>query len=82
MNNKLSKENFNLDSLANSWPAPLVARDQRQLDKFSGGILNARSLANADCLGVGPKGRIKFGRKVAYDKYALVEWLKGKMEAE
>ena len=31
---------FNLDALAEAWPSPLVARDQKQLDKFSGGLLD------------------------------------------
>ena len=74
-------DQFNLTTLADNWPSPLVARDQKQLDKFSGGLLNARSLANADSLGTGPKNRVKIGRKVAYDKYALVDYMRSKMEA-
>lgn len=74
---------FDLNSLADNWPSPLVARNQTQLDKFSGGLLNARSLANLDSLGQGvdPSGRVKIGRKIAYDKYALVRFLQAKMES-
>lgn len=66
---------FNFSELAEKWPSPLVARDQKQLDRFSGGILCARTLANLDSQGNGPKGRVKIGRKVAYPTISLVEWL-------
>ena len=70
---------FDFKILSQKWVSPLVARDQRQLDKFSGGLLNARTLANADCLGTGPKRRVKVGRKVAYPVDALIEWMQAKM---
>ena len=72
---------FNLEELSSTWPSPLVARNQSQLDKFSGGILNARTLANEDYLGTGPKDRVKIGKKVAYPVASLVEWMRAKMEA-
>jgi hypothetical protein len=71
---------FELTALADNWPSLLVSRDQHQLDKFSGGILNARTLANADCLGTGPKGRVRVGRKVAYPVDSLINWMKSKQE--
>ena len=71
---------FDLTTLADNWSSPLVARTQQQLDKFSGGILNARSLANADCLGTGPKGRVRIGRKVAYPVNSLISWMQQKRE--
>ena len=71
---------FDITELANSWPSPLVARTQHQLDKFSGGILNARTLANEDSLGTGPKDRVKVGRKVAYPVKSLIAYMQGKME--
>jgi len=69
---------FDFDELAKKWPAPIVARDQRQLDKFSGGLICARTLANCDCQGLGPKPKIKVGRKVAYPVGALVAFLKAR----
>ncbi len=69
---------FDFAELAEKWPAPLVARDQKQLDKFSGGLINARSLANLDSAGLGPKPKIKVGRKVAYPVGALVAFLKAR----
>lgn len=75
-----TSQQFNLTTLAENWPSPLVARDQQQLDRFSGGILNARTLANADCLGTGPKGRVRIGRKVAYPVESLIQWMMDKTE--
>jgi hypothetical protein len=71
---------FDLTTLADNWPSKLVARNQQQLDRFSGGILNSRSLANADSLGTGPKGRIRIGRKVAYPVQSLIAWMQEKRE--
>ena len=73
-------EVYDFNKLAAAWSSPLVARSQHQLDKFSGGILNARTLANADCLGTGPKGRVRVGRKVAYPVDSLIEWMQAKRE--
>lgn len=72
-NSGLSNEKF--QELARRWPAPLVARDQKMLDKFSGGVLNARTLANLDSLGQGPPNRVRVGRKVAYFVSDLVAWM-------
>ncbi len=71
----MSKQNPILDELADRWSSPLVAREQRILDQFSGGLLNARTLANLDSLGKGPTGRIRIGKKVCYPTKNLVEWL-------
>ena len=70
---------FDLEELARKWPSPLVARSQHALDRFSGGILNARTLANADSLGTGPSKKIQIGRKVAYPADSLVEWMKARV---
>lgn len=61
------------DRLAVSWPSPIVAR--AQVGKFSGGLLHARTLANLDCLGRGPR-KVSLGRKVGYDRDDLVRWMK------
>jgi len=73
-------QKFDLTTLADNWPSPLVARDQHQLDRFSGGLINSRTLANEDCRGTGPQGRIRVGRKVAYPVQSLIAWLKSKQE--
>jgi len=71
---------FDLTTLADNWPSKLVHRSQPTLDRFSGGILNARTLANADSLGTGPVGRIRIGRKVAYPVQSLIAWMQEKRE--
>jgi len=73
-------DDFDLCRLADSWPAPLVARDQKQLDRFSGGLLNASTLAAEDSRGTGPKERVRLGRKVAYPVESLIEWMQSRFE--
>ncbi|MGD0822499.1 MAG: hypothetical protein ABSA71_17330 [Desulfomonilia bacterium] len=70
-----------LSAMKRNWEAPYVVRRQKELDKFSGGILNARTLANLDSKGLGPKGRVKIGKKVAYPTLSLVAWMEERGEA-
>jgi len=65
---------FDLKELKDSWGAPVVAR--QAVSKFSGGLLNPRTLANEDCLGTGPKGRFKLGKKVFYSVDSLIQWMR------
>ena len=62
----------------NTWPAPVVARSE--IGKFTGGLLGSRTMANLDSQRRGPEGRLRMGRKVAYLKSSLVEWLIGRLE--
>lgn len=71
-------QKIDLSPLAKHWPAPYVTRDQKTLDKFSGGILKAQTLANHDNLGTGPKGKIKIGRRVAYPTNSLIQWIENR----
>lgn len=75
-----NNDKFDFMELVERWPSPLVGRDQATLDKFSGGLLNARSLANHDSLGTGPKVKVRVGRKVAYSAYSLAMWMKARAE--
>ena len=59
--------------MAEKWRTPFVARDR--VAEFSGGILHPRTMANLDSNGKGPKGRIRVGRKVAYEVNELCKWL-------
>jgi len=61
-----------LKKLAEKWPSPVVSRTQ--VEKFSGGLLSPRTMANLDSLGEGPP-RGRMGRKVYYDVDALIEWM-------
>lgn len=78
--NYSSFSSFDFNTLVDAWTAPLVARDQKHLDLFSGGLINAKSLANHDSLGTGPKVKVRIGNKVAYPKQALADWLRGRYE--
>jgi hypothetical protein len=66
--------------LRKSWPSHFVAR--QEIKNFSGGIMSQKYLANLDSQGLGPPGRIKVGRKVAYPVDALIEWLESRSTAE
>ena len=71
---KISPEqNFNLDSLTEHWPSPIVARSQ--VGVFSGGLLHPRTMANLDSLGEGP-GKILIGNRACYSTCKLVAWMK------
>lgn len=62
--------------LLQKWPSEIVARTE--IPRFSGGAVAAGTVANADCLGVGPKGRFTIGRKVCYPAASVVDWLREK----
>ena len=64
---------FNLDTLADSWPSPIVARSE--VGTFSGGLLHPRTLANLDSLHEGP-GKIMIGNRACYSTQKLVAWMK------
>jgi hypothetical protein len=62
------------DKLESSWPSPVVARSE--VGRFSGGLLNPKTLANRDSLGEGPKERVRVGRKIGYTAHSLAEWMR------
>ena len=70
------KETPDFSKLFEKWPSPLVARSE--LSRFSGGLLNSKTLANLDSAGIGPPGRVRIGRKVAYTVSGLIEWLESR----
>ena len=63
-------------SLASKWPSTFVSRGE--ISRFSGGIIHPRTLANQDCAGTGPKGRISIGRKICYPVSSVIEWLESR----
>jgi hypothetical protein len=65
-------------TMAENWPSPWVAR--HEVDRFTGGIVNPKYLANLDSQGKGPEGRIRVGRKVAYPVDSFISWLEGRAE--
>ncbi len=60
--------------LAARWPSPIIAR--AEVERFTGGGISAKTLANADSKGTGPEGRFFVGRRVCYTVIALIEWLR------
>jgi len=70
---------MDLQKLKERWPSSIVSR--AKVGEFSGGILNPKSLANADSAGVGPAGRIRIGRLVAYDIDQLILWMESRSTA-
>jgi hypothetical protein len=60
--------------MAKWWPSPVVARVE--IERFTGGLISAKYMANLDSLGLGPPGRITCGRKVGYPAESLIEWLR------
>jgi len=63
------------DELATRWPSPIVAR--KEVGRFSGGVLNPRSMANLDSLGEGVPGKFQAApRKIAYPVKELVKWMR------
>lgn len=69
---------IDLSSLADKWPSSFVARDE--VDRFSGGMVTAKYLANLDCAGKGPEGRVRIGRKIAYPVNLLIRWLEDRAQ--
>jgi len=61
--------------MARQWGSPIVARDR--IEKFSGGLLRPKTMANLDSRGEGPP-RVKVGRKVGYPVEGLVQWMESR----
>lgn len=69
-------EKVDLQKLMERLP-PTMARTD--VPRLLGGIMSSKTLANADSKGIGPSGRFKLGRKVAYETSSLLSWLAQKM---
>ncbi|HNQ85700.1 MAG TPA: hypothetical protein PKJ72_07275 [Deltaproteobacteria bacterium] len=69
----MDRKRVNLSILLEKWPSPYVARSE--VEKFSGGILKARTVANLDSQGKGPKVRFRVGKKVVYTAISLIEFM-------
>lgn len=73
-------ENKNVfQSMADRWPSSFVARTE--VERFTGGIISEKYLANLDSQGRGPAGRVRCGRKIAYPVATLVKWLESRLQA-
>lgn len=74
----MTQEKVDFSSLATKWSSPFVAR--QEMEEFTGGIISIKYLANLDCQGLGPKGRIRVGRKIAYPVQSVIEWMEARAE--
>ena len=63
-------------NMAERWPSAWVARTQAE--RFTGGIISEKYLANLDSAGKGPAGRVRIGRKIAYPVGEFVKWLESR----
>ena len=72
------KETPNFSKMFEGWPSPLVARSE--ISQFCG-TLTPKTMANHDSQGTGPRGRVRIGRKIAYEKSALIAWIESRAEA-
>ena len=62
--------------MAERWPSSMVSRTE--IEKFTGGIISEKYIANLDSAGKGPKGRIRIGRKIAYNVDSVIRWLESR----
>lgn len=62
--------------MASKWPSTWIARTE--IERFTGGIISEKYLANLDSAGKGPAGRVRIGRKVAYPVMEFVKWLESR----
>lgn len=62
------------DGLTKDLP-PVISRDH--IEKYLGGIISSKRLANLDSQGNGPP-RFRVGRKIAYRTDALLAWLEAR----
>ena len=72
------KVKVNLKSLGEGWPSTFVARGE--INKFTGGLLTSKYIANLDCLGRGIPKRIRIGRKIIYRVADCIHWLESRAE--
>lgn len=70
---------FDFSKLAEFWPSIIVSRDE--VERFSGGVLNLKTMANLDSTGKGPKGRFRVGRKICYPVDSLCRWMEDRSSA-
>lgn len=65
--------------MAERWPSAWVARTE--IERFCGGVIREKYIANLDSAGKGPPGRVRCGRKIVYPVAGLVAWLEARSTA-
>ncbi|BDQ34730.1 hypothetical protein [Pseudodesulfovibrio portus] len=67
-----------LSQLVDELP-PLIARTE--VGRLTGGLISPRTMANLDSKKLGPS-KLKFGRKVAYEREAFINFLAERLVAD
>lgn len=75
--NEINTTNF-WAAMADKWPSEWVARTEAE--RFTGGMISEKYLANLDSAKKGPAGRIRCGRKVLYPVAEFIAWLEARSE--
>ena len=60
------------EKLYDSLP-PVFGRTE--VESLIPGLISSKSLANLDCVGQGPNGSFRHGRKVCYERDSFITWL-------
>jgi len=68
-----------IDKLESQWSKPFVRRTGDAWTA-SGGLVSAKSLANADWENAGPSERFKVCGKIAYSSESFFAWLRERVE--
>ncbi|HML53141.1 MAG TPA: hypothetical protein PKC79_03520 [Solidesulfovibrio magneticus] len=62
-----------IDNLRKDMP-PVCSREA--IERFTGGLIRRRHLANLDCAGRGPSGKVRLGKRtIGYERHAFLLWL-------
>ena len=67
-----TQENPIVGLLSQSLP-PIIAR--KDVAKLTFGLVSAKTMANRDSLGTGPKKRFKMGKEVWYHKQQFIDFI-------
>lgn len=62
-----------LENLSKDMP-PVCSREA--IERFTGGLIRRRHLANLDSAGKGPSGKVRLGKRmIGYERQAFLLWL-------
>lgn len=66
------------EKFENSWPE-LIAREK--IGYYTGGLYSPNTLASYDNRGNGIANPVRVGKKIAYPKKELIDWIMQRLEA-
>jgi len=66
-----------IEEMAQRWGSTVVAR--KDIGRYTGGAITAKTAANLDSLGTGCPGRFSIGASVVYPVDNLSQWLKSRI---